>query len=178
MENKFTNDNLTEISTELKAIVKKIFGVNIDVNTRKRAFVDARIVYSKILRDIGISFEAIGRTINKDHATIIHYLRNIDHIFAQDKLLFDNFKKCRYILFKCVDEDSIFIDEAAYKKVYIELEERIKEIEVRYTELHRQVEQYKRIESIIDLVNERTAEGMEEVVENKIRAMFNGLKKE
>jgi hypothetical protein len=178
MENEFPNENLTEVALELKRIIKHLFGVNIDVNTRKRAFVDARRVYSKILRDIGFSYASIGFTLKKDHATIIHYLRNIDHIFVQDKLLFDKYKKCRDVVFKCVDEGSIFMDESNYKKVYVELEQKVNELQSKYAKLHQRVEQYKRIESIIDLVNERTIEGMEEVIENKIRTMFNGLKKE
>ena len=122
MENKFTNENLTEISTELKAIVKKVLGVNIDVETRKRAFVDARRVYSKILRDIGISFESIGRTINKDHATIIHYLRDIDHIFVHDKPFFDKYSKCRDAVFNSLNDNSDYESDIMYKQIIKGLE--------------------------------------------------------
>lgn len=178
MENEFINDNLVEISRELKLAVRKVFGVNIDVNTRKRVFVDARRIYAKILRDQGFSFASIGFTLKKDHATIMHYLRYIDHIFVQDKTLFDKYIKCKDILFNRVEENFTIADDSNYRKVYRELEETIVALQVRYENLKHRVEKYKRIEPIIDLVNDRTDQGAEEFIEYKIRAMFNGLKKE
>lgn len=178
MENEFISENLLEISIELKVAIRKVFGVNIDVNTRKRVFVDARRIYAKILREQGFSFASIGYTLKKDHATIIHYLRYIDHIFVQDKALFDKYVKCKDILFNKVDENYTLVDDASYRRVYKELEQKIGELQEKYINLHHRVEKYKRIESIIDLVNERTDQGDEELIEYKIRTMFNGLKKE
>lgn len=68
----------------LKKIVNEIFFVDIDKNTRKREIVDARRVYSKILRDFGFSYQHIGDSINKDHATIIHYIKSIDNLLTYD----------------------------------------------------------------------------------------------
>lgn len=79
----------------LKQIVNEIFLIDIESKSRKRAIVDGRKVYSKILRDLGYSYELIGSTINKDHATIIHYVKDIDSLFE-----FDNIFKKRYNLCK------------------------------------------------------------------------------
>jgi len=161
---------------ELKLIIRQVFGVDININTRKRAYVDARRVYAKILRDRGYSFESIGRTLKKDHATIIHYLRNIEHIFVQDKTFFSKYAKCRDIVFKCIDEESVFISTVDHKKIAVELDNKIAELREKYLKLSQKLDKYCRIESIIEMVDSRTPEGSEEFVERKIRTMFNGLK--
>lgn len=68
----------------LKQIVNDIFFVDIDNKTRKRDLVDARKAYSKILRDAGFSYQHIGDSIGKDHATIIHYIKTIDGLLKYE----------------------------------------------------------------------------------------------
>ena len=70
----------------LKKIVNEIFFVDIDNPTRKRATVDARRAYCKILRAVGFSYEHIGDSIGKDHATIIHYVKSIDNLLEYDSI--------------------------------------------------------------------------------------------
>ena len=82
---------------ELIKIVNEVFLVDLTLNNRKRETVDARKVYSKILRDSGYSYEFIGKTINKDHATIIHYIKNIDHLLSYDQALIDKYIVCKNI---------------------------------------------------------------------------------
>jgi hypothetical protein len=68
----------------LKKIINEIFFVDIDKRTRKRELVDARRAYSKILRDVGFSYQHIGDSIGKDHATVIHYIKTIDPLLKYD----------------------------------------------------------------------------------------------
>ncbi len=68
----------------LKKIINDIFFVDIDKRTRKRELVDARRAYSKILRDAGFSYQHIGDSIGKDHATVIHYIKTIDPLLKYD----------------------------------------------------------------------------------------------
>ena len=82
---------------ELIKIVNEVFLVDLTLNNRKRETVDARKVYSKILRDSEYSYEFIGKTINKDHATIIHYIKNIDHLLSYDQALKDKYIVCKNI---------------------------------------------------------------------------------
>lgn len=70
----------------LKKIINEIFFVNINDKTRKRRIVDARRAYAKILRDVGFSYEHIGDSIGKDHATIIHYVKSIDDLLQYDSI--------------------------------------------------------------------------------------------
>jgi hypothetical protein len=85
---------------ELKKIVNDVFLVDLDVNNRKRGVVDARKVYSKILRDSGYSYDLIGETINKNHATIIHYVKNIEHILSYDRVVRDRYVACKNVFVK------------------------------------------------------------------------------
>jgi predicted transcriptional regulator len=85
---------------ELQKIVNNIFLVNIEVKSSKRGVVDARKVYSKILRQRGLSFQKIGNCIGKNHATIIHYIKEIDHALIYDKNLREKYILCRDIFTK------------------------------------------------------------------------------
>ena len=85
---------------ELKKIVNDVFLVDLEVKNRKRGVVDARKIYSKILRDSGYSYELIAETINKDHATIIHYVRNVEHILSYDRMLRDKYVACKNVFIK------------------------------------------------------------------------------
>ena len=70
----------------LKTIINEIFFVNIDDSSRKRAIVDARRAYSRILRDLGFSYEYIGDSLGRDHATIIHYVKSINDLLEYDSI--------------------------------------------------------------------------------------------
>ena len=80
---------------ELKRIVNAIFLVNLDSKSRERNIVDARKIYAKMLRDSGFSYEAIGKTIGKCHATIVHYINNVEYILSYDKRLRDKYIACK-----------------------------------------------------------------------------------
>jgi hypothetical protein len=85
---------------ELKKIVNDVFLVDIELKDSKRAVVDARKVYSKILRDRGYSYESIGNTIKKDHATIIHYVKNIEYLLSYDQILREKYVACKNVFIK------------------------------------------------------------------------------
>jgi hypothetical protein len=90
---------------KLKGIVNEAFLVDLDIDNRKRETVDARKIYSKILRDSGYSYQAIGKTINKNHATIIHYIKNIEHLLSYDKVLYFKYLACKDVFFFKKDTD-------------------------------------------------------------------------
>lgn len=68
----------------LKKIVNLVFFVDIEDTTRKRRIVDARRAYAKILKDAGFSYHYIGDSLNKNHATIIHYVKSVDGLLKYD----------------------------------------------------------------------------------------------
>jgi hypothetical protein len=84
----------------LKQIVNDVFLVDICANNRRRDVVDARHIYSKILREKGYGYESIGSSIKKNHATIVHYIKNIDSILTYDKQLRDKYMTCKILFYK------------------------------------------------------------------------------
>jgi hypothetical protein len=84
----------------LKEIVESVFLEKMSSKSRTRNAVDARMVYGKILRDLGYGHRVIGESINRNHACIVHYMKNIDFILKQDKQLKAKYEYCKrkYIL--------------------------------------------------------------------------------
>jgi hypothetical protein len=81
----------------LKSVINEIFLIDVDEDSRRRDVVDARRIYSKILRDEGCSFNSIGDSIGRDHATIMHYTKSIDSILTYDKNLRERYIACKEI---------------------------------------------------------------------------------
>ena len=68
----------------IKRIIEKEIGERIDTRNRRRDLTYARAVYCQIGRDLGLSLAAIGETLNRDHATVLHALRVI-YPFAMEQ---------------------------------------------------------------------------------------------
>jgi hypothetical protein len=70
----------TQITLQLKKAIQEITGVDINEVTRKRETIEARAVYYKILKQIDKkkSLKSIGASVGKDHATVLHSLKNYD----------------------------------------------------------------------------------------------------
>ena len=70
----------TQITKELKKVIQEITGVDINEVSRKREIIEARAVYYKILKQIDKkkSLKSIGASVGKDHATVLHSLKNYD----------------------------------------------------------------------------------------------------
>ena len=84
----------TQITKELKKVIKEITGVDINEVSRKREIIEARAVYYKILKQIDKkkSLKSIGASVGKDHATVLHSLKNYD-MFEQFNPTLKLFKK-------------------------------------------------------------------------------------
>ena len=79
----------------LKKIVDNEFNVDILEKKRTRTLVDARLVYSYILRQRGVRLVRIAESINKNHATIVYLLRNATSYFKQDEDLKFRYENCK-----------------------------------------------------------------------------------
>ena len=189
-------DHLVKLSKDastLKQIISDVFDVDIDERTRLREVVDARRVYAKIMRDQGYSLSLVAGSFKsvKNHATIIHYLKSLDDIFAQDKKLFLGYIKCKEKM-TGVKEKTLRADlegyeepvkektseeiiDGMYKQIVKDMERKINDLTERCNQLSSRNQEYSRIESIIKLVLDRTPKGSEERIEVLIRRMFNGL---
>ena len=79
-------EDKTTIDT-IKKIIQDESGIdNILKNSRKRSYVDARRIFYHILRNYHyLSLDKIGKLCgNRNHATILHSLRDIDFLIKSD----------------------------------------------------------------------------------------------
>jgi len=68
-------------STAIKNSVQNTFNTFIDIKSRKREVVYMRAIYYKLCKEFTFeSLVKIGKTINKDHATVIHGLKVFDNV--------------------------------------------------------------------------------------------------
>ena len=160
---------------KLKEIVSKVFDTNINIKTRKRNNVEARMIFSKILREDGNTFESIGNAINKDHSTIVYYVNQASVLIKQSIELSDKYLECKNCY---IDNLDVVLPQMKYhelKNEAIELKLLINQLTIERNEIIKVQEKYNRIKKIINLVAERTHVGKEEFIERKINQMFNGI---
>jgi hypothetical protein len=67
-----------EITQRLKEIIKQETNTDIEVRTRKRESVELRSLYCNVLKQLkpNKTLQAIGDTLELNHATVIHALKN------------------------------------------------------------------------------------------------------
>jgi uncharacterized tellurite resistance protein B-like protein len=67
-----------EITQRLKEIIKQETNTDIDIRTRKREVIELRSLYCNVLKELKPkkTLQAIGDTLDLNHATIIHALKN------------------------------------------------------------------------------------------------------
>ena len=160
---------------KLKEIVSKVFDTDINIKTRKRNNVEARMIFSKILREDGNTFESIGKAINKDHSTIVYYVNQASVLIKQSIELSDKYLDCKNCY---IDNLDVVLPQMKYdelKNEVLELKLLINQLTIERNEIIKVQEKYNRIKKIINLVAERTHVGKEEFIERKINQMFNGI---
>ncbi len=172
----------------LIAIIKDVTGIDVkEHNTRQRYIVNAKMIFSKILRDNKYTLKSIGREIGKDHSTVLHYTKKWDVYALTDYDLKNNYKIVSELF------ESSYIDLSELKRDDKEkmvqnltlenniLNLKLKEKNQEIAKLNKQTSnlpfdsEEERLKDIIDLVKERTKKGKEDVVLNKLRRIFNGI---
>jgi excinuclease UvrABC helicase subunit UvrB len=160
---------------KLKEIVSQVFDTDINIKTRKRNNVEARMIFSKILREDGSTLQAIGKAINKDHSTVIYYVNQASNLIKQSIELSNKYLECKNCYINNLD---VVLPQMKYdelKNEVVELKALINQLTAERNEIIKVKEKYNRIKKIINLVAERTHVGKEEFIERKINQMFNGI---
>jgi hypothetical protein len=158
----------------LKSIVEVNLNVSIMKDTRKRVNVEARMIFSKIIRDdLKASYPYIAKYLKKNHATIIHYVSSIDRYTKYDKALYDKYVKIKSLFLQDETDEEVNLNQLKSKVIF--LEESLAEVMDQRNTLIDFKEKLHRIMPIVNLVLERVPTGMESTVERKMRTMFNGL---
>lgn len=111
---------------QIKKLVIENTGIDIDNPVRKRAFVEARAIYYKLLREYtSLSLSEIGNYVKKDHATVIHGIKNLNDWCDVDIGLKNKYLNIRSGL--DVIKENVEIDNADVEKIvdkYIKLKQK------------------------------------------------------
>tara|TARA_R100000541_G_scaffold15843_5_gene25322 strand:- start:4860 stop:5216 length:357 start_codon:yes stop_codon:yes gene_type:complete len=68
--------------------------LNIKEKTRKREYVDARRIAYHILRSIhGLPFQVIGKEFDKNHASVMHGIKDVDFLIKTDPFFRETYNK-------------------------------------------------------------------------------------
>lgn len=165
----------TEMNS-LKEIVGNATGTDIMNKGRYRNIVDARIVFSKIIRERGYTYSSIARYLNKDHSTIIHYICECNSLIQTDDKMMETYITCRNKFLEDKDALLTYTDKDAVKEMII-LKADIEKLITKNNKLKDIETKYERLSEIINLIDKRTLEGQENVIKQEITRMFNGLQK-
>jgi FtsZ-binding cell division protein ZapB len=163
----------TEMNS-LKEIISNTTGTDIMNKSRYRNIVDARIVFSKIIRERGYTYSSIARYLSKDHSTIIHYICECNHLIQTDDKMMETYITCRNKFLEDKDALLTYTDKDAVKEMII-LKMDIEKLIEKNNKLKDIQNKYNRLNEIINLIDKRTPEGKEHEVKKEIIRMFNGL---
>ena len=112
----------------IKQIVENYFEISISRNTRKRQYVEARAIYFKLCRIFTqLSLEQIGKSVNRDHASVLHGVKSINTWVQVDKRMNNNMRilKNKIINYQVEKDKTVELNESIVLK-YIQLKEQVK----------------------------------------------------
>ena len=67
-------------------------------SSRKREIVDSRMIYFAVARNLGgYTLSELGKSVNRDHATVIYAIRNYEHLSSYDESMKHKYYKASII---------------------------------------------------------------------------------
>ena len=168
----------TQITKELKKVIKEITGVDINEVSRKREIIEARAVYYKILKQIDKkkSLKSIGASVGKDHATVLHSLNNYDmfeqfnptlKLFRKQILQKLNYVTPEQVLDMSKEEliNSLQID-------IMKLNDEIANLQETITNLQKLRNNYNIVNNIQQLLIETEGKEQQEIIIERLQAVY------
>ena len=119
-------------------IVNNYFGISINRKNRQRRYVLARSIFYKLLRDnTKMSFQEIANTFNKNHATVLHSIKQFEGYMEYDSSLRIDYITINRMFLDSVDKilTEKFVDAESDNPQYIELLTSFNELKNKYDKL-------------------------------------------
>jgi len=119
-------------------IVNNYFGISINRKNRQRRYVLARSIFYKLLRDnTKMSFQEIANTFNKNHATVLHSIKQLEGYMEYDYSLRIDYITINRMFLDSVDKilTEKFVDAESDNPQYIELLTSFNELKNKYDKL-------------------------------------------
>tara|TARA_Y100001972_G_C7472050_1_gene240307 strand:+ start:74 stop:427 length:354 start_codon:yes stop_codon:yes gene_type:complete len=90
-------------TNKLKEIILEEIHIDVDDQTRRREIIQGRIIYCKILRDMGWTTARIGKSIDKSHSTVIYHVNKFkedEEIYGDQSSVVKNYRIIKNKFFK------------------------------------------------------------------------------
>lgn len=158
----------------LKSIIEDQLRININERNRKRPIVDGRMVFAKILFDLGYRHSTIACYMKKDRTTVIHYVDTCDNILLHDSMLMNRYSKVKESFYETRKVTTNIIVESLNEKT-LDLNKKIDNLMRQIHRMGAERKKLDRIMPIINLIEQKTKRGQEEFVRKKINQLFNDL---
>jgi hypothetical protein len=168
----------TQITLQLKKAIQEITGVDINEVTRKRETIEARAIYYKVLKQIDKkkSLKSIGASVGKDHATVLHSLKNYD-MFEQFNPTLKLFRKqiMQKLNYKPIEYFGNISNEQEIERlnVYIfNMEQEIESLKETITNLQKPRNNYNIVNNIQQLLIETEGKEQQELIIERLQAVY------
>jgi hypothetical protein len=168
----------TQITLQLKKAIQEITGVDINEVTRKRETIEARAIYYKVLKQIDKkkSLKSIGASVGKDHATVLHSLKNYD-MFEQFNPTLKLFRKqiLQRLNYKPIEYFGNISNEQEIERlnVYIfNMEQEIESLKETITNLQTPRNNYNIVNNIQQLLLETEGTKQWQIIVERLQALY------
>ena len=159
-------------------ITNKVFSTDLMTQSRKRNNVNARMTFAYLLKQKGYNWPQIGGFMNRDHSTVIYYVKRLKPCIKTDRLFknyFDIIEKNFLSFCSPVNEmelkelkKEILICRSTIKDLLLEIENlKLKHSKSKINE--------NRVSNLLNIVKQRTPIGTEKETEDKLNRWYNGL---
>lgn len=165
-----------EITQRLKEIIKQETNTNIDIRTRKREVIELRSLYCNVLKQLkpNKTLQAIGDTLELNHATVIHALKNYKMYEEYNPEL----KKFRTTILSyfTIDNEAELKELSEIEKVKQQLYKLTFENDKLKRELKEQIErprfEYKIIDDLNNLMNNTKGTIQFDLIQQRLQAFY------
>lgn len=165
-----------EITQRLKEIIKQETNTNIDIRTRNRQTVEMRSLYCNVLKELkpNKTLQAIGDTLELNHATVIHALKNYKMYEEYNPEL----KKFRTTILSyfTIDNEAELKELSEIEKVKQQLYKLTFENDKLKKELKEQIErprfEYKIIDDLNNLMNNTKGTIQFDLIQDRLEAFY------
>ena len=165
-----------EITQRLKEIIKQETNTNIDIRTRNRQTVEMRSLYCNILKELkpNKTLQAIGDTLELNHATVIHALKNYK-MYEEYNPELKKFKRTILSYFT-IDNEQELKELSEIEKLKQQMYKLTFENDKLKRELKEQIErprfEYKVIDDLNNLMNNSKGTKQYDLIQDRLEAFY------
>jgi hypothetical protein len=165
-----------EITERLKEIIKQETNTNIDIRTRKREVIELRSLYCNVLKQLkpNKTLQAIGDTLELNHATVIHALKNYK-MYEEYNPELKKFK-ATILSYFTIDNEAELKELSEIEKVKQQLYKLTFENDKLKKELQEQIDrprfEYKIIDDLNNLMNNTKGTIQFDLIQDRLEAFY------